>query len=95
MAAGALCGGIGLLVLAGWHLHLRALVQARSGMIPVQYNTAICLVLCDAALIAAEQARRRTSPPPRWCAGPQHSPSFRICCRISTASFRSLARRCA
>jgi len=35
----------GLLVIAGWHLHLRVLVQVFHGVIPMQYNTALCLVV--------------------------------------------------
>jgi diguanylate cyclase (GGDEF)-like protein/PAS domain S-box-containing protein len=35
---------VGLTVIAGWHLHLRVLVQVFGGVIPMQYNTALCFI---------------------------------------------------
>src|SRR6266851_2819934 len=40
--AGVAVVGIG--VIAGWHLHIRVLVQVFSGVIPMQYNTALCFI---------------------------------------------------
>ncbi|MGI8837660.1 MAG: hypothetical protein ACR2H4_13635 [Pyrinomonadaceae bacterium] len=36
---------VGLGVLIGWHLHLRFLVQIMPGVIPMQYNTALCFIV--------------------------------------------------
>src|SRR5215210_1011023 len=36
---------IGLCVIAGWHFHIRSLVQIIPGTIPMQYNTALCFIL--------------------------------------------------
>ena len=33
-----------LVVLAGWHAHVRAAVQIFDGLIPMQYNTALCFL---------------------------------------------------
>jgi len=42
-----MCVGIG--VLAGWHLHARVLVQVLPGVIPMQYNTALCFLVLGAS----------------------------------------------
>ena len=52
---------VGLAVVAGWHLRLRALVQIVPGAIPMQYNTALCFALLGAGAWALV-ARRG----PRW-----------------------------
>jgi diguanylate cyclase (GGDEF)-like protein/PAS domain S-box-containing protein len=44
--AGIVLVGIG--VIAGWHLHVRVLVQVFSGVIPMQYNTALCFIVLAA-----------------------------------------------
>lgn len=36
---------IGVLVIIGWHLHVRLLVQIVPGAIPMQYNTALCFIV--------------------------------------------------
>jgi sensor domain CHASE-containing protein len=47
---GGFCVLLGCLVLVGWHMHLRALIQVQPGLPPMQYNTAICFVLAGVAL---------------------------------------------
>jgi signal transduction histidine kinase len=39
---------IGLCVIAGWHLRVPALIRILPGTIPMQYNTALCLILLGA-----------------------------------------------
>lgn len=52
----ALVASMGLLVLLGWHVHSRALVQLLPGMVPMQYNAALCfLVLAATGVVVAEQ----------------------------------------
>ena len=48
---------IALGVLAGWHLHMRALVQVIPGTIPMQYNTALCFLVLSFS--AGAMLRRR------------------------------------
>jgi PAS domain S-box-containing protein len=36
---------IGIGVIVGWHLHLRFMVQILPGVIPMQYNTALCFIV--------------------------------------------------
>jgi len=48
--SGGACALLGCLALLGWHLDLPVLVQLRSSLAPMQYNTAICLVLAGSAL---------------------------------------------
>lgn len=51
---------LGIGVIIGWHLHVRALVQVIPGAIPMQYNTALCFLVLGASgwwLVA-----RRASP---------------------------------
>jgi PAS domain S-box-containing protein len=60
-AAGALCGAVGWLALAGWHLHAPALFQLSEKWTPVQYNTALSFVLCGVALMALARERRRVT----------------------------------
>jgi PAS domain S-box-containing protein len=35
---------VGIAVIVGWHLHLTVLVQVFPGVIPMQYNTALCFI---------------------------------------------------
>jgi diguanylate cyclase (GGDEF)-like protein/PAS domain S-box-containing protein len=42
-------GLIGILAIAGWHLHLRMLVQVFAGSLPMQYNTALCWIALAAS----------------------------------------------
>jgi PAS domain S-box-containing protein len=48
---------MGLLVLVGWHAHIRAVVQLLSGLVPMQYNTALCFVALGAAGIGLSTRR--------------------------------------
>jgi PAS domain S-box-containing protein len=43
---------VGVGVIAGWHLHLHALIQVLPGAIPMQYNTALCFLLLGASASA-------------------------------------------
>ena len=47
-----------LVVLVGWHAHIRAAVQIFRGLIPMQYNTALCLLALGAAGIGLSTGRR-------------------------------------
>lgn len=40
---------VGIGVIAGWHLHVRSLVQVVPGVIPMQYNTALCFITLGAS----------------------------------------------
>lgn len=42
----------GFCVIAGWHLHIRALVQVIPGAIPMQYNTALCFLVLSLSACA-------------------------------------------
>jgi sensor domain CHASE-containing protein len=48
---------LGLLVLIGWQLHILIWVQLRPDLAPMQYNSALCLVLAGGAIIARSSAR--------------------------------------
>lgn len=48
---------VGMSVIVGWHLHVRALVQIIPGTIPMQYNTAMCFLVLGASAFA-QVARR-------------------------------------
>ena len=52
-----------VVVLAGWHAHVRAAVQVFDGLIPMQYNTALCFLGLGIAGLGLS-ARR-----PMWLAG--------------------------
>src|SRR5260370_18791176 len=54
---------VGVGVLAGWHLHLRPLIQVVPGTIPIQYNTALCfLTLGVGGLALVSQRGHRVLP---------------------------------
>lgn len=53
---------VGLLVIVGWHLEIRALVQIIPGAIAMQYNTALCFVILAATSIAARYSKRFVLP---------------------------------
>ncbi len=55
---------MGLTVIVGWHLHIRAAVQILQGMVPMQYNTALCLVALGMAGIGLSMRK-----PPLLVAG--------------------------
>ena len=47
-----------LVVLVGWHAHIRAAVQIFPGLVPMQYNTALCFLALGAAGIGLSTRRR-------------------------------------
>lgn len=49
---GGTCALLGALVLSGWYLHINELIQLRPAMPPMQFNTALCLVMAGLALCA-------------------------------------------
>jgi len=51
---------VGICVLVGWHLHVRALVQIIPGAIPMQYNAALCFLVLSAS--AGALVSRRVHP---------------------------------
>jgi len=50
---------LGLAVIIGWHNGNVKLVQIQSTFVPMAYNTAVCFVLCGAALLLASFGRYR------------------------------------
>src|SRR6185295_11686593 len=56
VSAGILTAAV--IVIAGWHAHIRAAVQIFPGLIPMQYNTALCFVALGAAGIGLSTRRR-------------------------------------
>src|SRR4051812_24055912 len=42
---------LGLVVIAGWVLHLPALVEIKSGLVPMVFNTGLCFVLSGTAIL--------------------------------------------
>jgi len=51
-AAGIIPALLGLSVLVGWYAHIPALVQVRPYFVPMQYNTALCILFSGAGLCA-------------------------------------------
>ena|GEM_PF-555281 len=49
---------MGLAVIAGWHLHLREVVQLVSGAVPMQYNTALAFIAIGVAGLGLKPRRR-------------------------------------
>ena len=49
---------MGLVVLAGWHAHLRAAILILGGASAMQYNTALCFVALGAAGAGLATGRR-------------------------------------
>ncbi len=54
--------GVGLGVIAGWHLHIQMLVQVAPGVIPMQYNTALCFIALAASGWLAMRRGYRIAP---------------------------------
>lgn len=50
--AGLIPAAVGVLVLTGWHAHIPALIQLRPDLPPMQYNTALCILLTGGGLCA-------------------------------------------
>lgn len=63
---GGLLAGIGALVLLGWLIGSPVLVQIQPRFVPMQGNTAFCLVLVGAALVAAGLGALRTAAVLGW-----------------------------
>ncbi|MEP6915326.1 MAG: response regulator [Acidobacteriota bacterium] len=47
-----------LVVLLGWHAHIRQAVQIFHGLVPMQYNTALCFLALGAAGLGLQTGRR-------------------------------------
>jgi signal transduction histidine kinase len=58
VTAGALVTATGLVELYGWLSHTRGLLQLRTGQVPMQFNTALCLALLGAGLLLLPLRRR-------------------------------------
>ena len=57
-----LCTGLtALIVMAGWVLHIPILVQMSSTMAPMQFNTALIILLCSFVLQAIDKHSRKLS----------------------------------
>lgn len=54
---------VGIMVIAGWHLHIRFLVQVIPGVISMQYNTALCFLMLGASAGIHLAQRERIIPP--------------------------------
>ncbi|HAT71434.1 MAG TPA: hypothetical protein DCS63_01285 [Elusimicrobia bacterium] len=59
MTAGAAASVIGLLVLAGWHIHNISLIRAWPGMAPMPYNSALGFFLCGGGLVTLAFGEKR------------------------------------
>ena len=59
MLAGGISAFLGMVVLAGWYIHNTKLIQILPVFVPMQYNTALCFLLCGVALfgVALEKTR--------------------------------------
>lgn len=51
LTLGVLVALLGLSVLVGWHTHNDALIQLRPNLAPMQYNTALCMLLSGIGVI--------------------------------------------
>ncbi|MFI5344922.1 MAG: sensor histidine kinase [Elusimicrobiota bacterium] len=60
-AAGGLTAALGLLVMGGWHAHRMDLVRVLPSLVPMQYDAAVCALLCGAGLAALGLGRRRAA----------------------------------
>jgi signal transduction histidine kinase len=60
-AAGALAAVLGAVVAGGWHSGRMDLVRALPSAAPMQYDAAVCLLLCGAGLSALALERRRAA----------------------------------
>ncbi|HWB60457.1 MAG TPA: CHASE domain-containing protein [Chthoniobacteraceae bacterium] len=48
--AGGVCAAMGMAVMLGWIFHIQTLVQVRPSLAPMQFNTALCVMLAGAGL---------------------------------------------
>ncbi len=53
MAAGLVLAAIGVTVMLAWFSHWAAVIQIRSGFVPMQFNTALCFFLLGAGILSA------------------------------------------
>jgi PAS domain S-box-containing protein len=65
LAASAV-GLFGLLIIASWYSHWRAVLQMLPDSAPMQYNTALCFVLSGAGLFLLTTSRAKIAP---WLSG--------------------------
>ncbi len=56
--AGAVTAACGALAVAGWHAHWTWFLKMIPDAAPIQYNTALCFILCGAALFFVAGARK-------------------------------------
>lgn len=52
---------LGLAVIAGWHTHVPVLMQTRTHLVPMQYNTALAFLFAGGGLLAASLYRHLLS----------------------------------
>jgi sensor domain CHASE-containing protein len=57
LASGCASLALGLLVLIGWQLHILVWVQLGPDLVPMQYNSALCLLFMGAAIMARQWDR--------------------------------------
>lgn len=57
---GIAIASLGLMVMAGWVLQVRAMVEIRPGLVAMVFNTALCFALTGSALAASGLCRRPT-----------------------------------
>ncbi len=52
MAMGGVSILLGTVVLTGWYTHNATLIQVHPAFVPMQYNTALCFLLCGAGMLS-------------------------------------------
>ncbi len=60
-AGGAVVAALGALVVVAWHARVAAVIQLRPDLAPMQYNTALGLLVCGASLIALRLGAARAA----------------------------------
>ncbi len=55
LLSGGLSALLGLVVLAGWHTHTRALIQVNPAFVPMQYNTALGFLFGGIGILALQR----------------------------------------
>ncbi|HXS99238.1 MAG TPA: HAMP domain-containing sensor histidine kinase [Elusimicrobiota bacterium] len=58
-AAGGFAAALGVIAMGGWHAERMDLVRMLPSAMPMQYDAAVCLLLCGAGLAALALGRRR------------------------------------
>ena len=64
--AGAAVAFFGLLIIASWYAHWRPILQMSPSTAPMQYNSALCLILSGAGLFFLTTSRAKIAP---WLGG--------------------------